>query len=118
MSILEFGRKGEKEAVRFLKKNKFKILDTNYYTRFGEIDIVAYDKKEKEFVFVEVKTRSNRAFGYPEDSVVGAKMERMERSAQIYIDKEKVKDNFRFDIIAIELVDENNFEIKHFRNVG
>ena len=57
------GRVGEKKACAFLKDNGYKILETNYRTPFGEIDIIV--EIDKITVFVEVKTRSNENYGFP-----------------------------------------------------
>ena len=57
------GDRGEILAVEFLKKKGYKVVETNYTNKLGEIDIIALDKKT--LVFVEVKCRSTLAFGRP-----------------------------------------------------
>ena len=59
----KFGEKGESLAARFLKKNGYKILEQNYRTKLGEIDIIATERKT--IVFVEVKTRKSTRYGSP-----------------------------------------------------
>ena len=72
------GDLGEKLALDYLKKKKYKILETNYrYSRKGEIDIIAKDKKTKDLVFIEVKTRRDSRFGWPEVSVNQKKRRRL-----------------------------------------
>ena len=61
MNKRKFGIIGEKIAQKYLKNNGYKIIENNYYTRNGEIDIIA--NKEKYIVFVEVKTRTNEKYG-------------------------------------------------------
>ena len=61
------GKIGEKLAVKYLRKQGYKIITTNFYTNRGEIDIVAKDGVE--FVFIEVKTRCNENFGKPAEAV-------------------------------------------------
>jgi len=62
----KLGKRGEDLALTFLKKKHYKILARNFRAkRFGEIDIVACNKNQ--IVFVEVKTKSNYYFGYPEE---------------------------------------------------
>ncbi len=104
------GRVGEKTAAEFLKKNGYKILQTNCKTPFGEMDIVAQDG---EFtVFVEVKTRSTETFGAPAEAVDAKKRERYLKSAAFYLSKEGKTDSpARFDVIEIE-----NGEINHIIN--
>ncbi|HSG69457.1 MAG TPA: YraN family protein, partial [Planctomycetaceae bacterium] len=62
-----FGDRGERLAVRHLKKSGLKIVARNYRNRFGEIDIIALDGQT--IVFVEVKTRKSNAAGSPLEAV-------------------------------------------------
>ncbi len=64
---LKLGREGEEEAVKFIKKQGYRILQTNFKTRSGEIDIIAEDKKT--VAFIEVKTRSSEEYGSPLSAV-------------------------------------------------
>lgn len=59
----KFGRAGEKTAIKFLKKNGYRIIEKNFRTKAGEIDVIA--EQEKVLVFVEVKTRSGSQLGHP-----------------------------------------------------
>ena len=61
------GEKGESLAKSFLVKNGYTIIDTNFRTKTGEIDIIA--KKNEIIVFIEVKTRSSLTYGYPYEAV-------------------------------------------------
>lgn len=79
----EVGRGGEKIIVRFLKKQKYKILETNYRTAFGEADIIA--QKGEYLVFIEVKTRSSELFGSPAEAVDYKKQQRYIKMAEYYI---------------------------------
>ena len=65
----EIGKRGEQLAAEYLKNNGYKILDTNYQKRKGEIDLIAYDPTSDEIVFIEVKARSSQSYGYPEEAV-------------------------------------------------
>ncbi len=98
------GKLGERFSLYHLKKENYQIIATNYRTRFGEIDIIA--KQNDEFVFIEVKTREeNLPFGDPRDAVTLPKQNRIRKIAQIYLDKQKMKDwkKCRFDIIEVIL---------------
>ena len=99
------GNLGENLAEKFFKKHNYKILSKNFYSRWGEIDIVAQDKKTKELVFVEVKTRSSNKFGWPEAAVTDKKRKRLAKTGQKYLLEKKIdaKTNYRFDILAVEL---------------
>lgn len=61
------GKIGEKLAAEYLEKHGYEIITTNFYTKRGEIDIIA--RKDNEIVFVEVKTRSSDSFGKPVEAV-------------------------------------------------
>ncbi len=70
MSKQSIGKLGEDIAVKFLLKNKFKIITRNYYERDGEIDIIAVDRKRTKVIFVEVKTRKSHDSGHPAEAVL------------------------------------------------
>lgn len=102
-----FGKIGEKKAAEFLKKKGFTVLETNYKTHYGEIDIIAKDKDY--IVFVEVKTRSSDEYGKPSEAVNEKKQEKYVKVATEYLIKHKKTDSLcRFDVIEIE-----NGEINH-----
>jgi len=120
MGNIETGKIGEKLALKYLKRNKYKILEQNYYTKLGEIDIIAFDLKNEELVFVEVKARTSDRFGWPEDSITESKFFHMTRTAQNYIYSSGRDDlKYRFDAVSICL-DYNTRKsiIKHFKNIG
>jgi putative endonuclease len=89
----------EKEALSYIKKLKYKILTTNFATKFGEIDIVAKDKDT--LVFIEVKYRKSLYAGTPQEAVTFAKQQKIIKSAIVYVKKNNIKCDIRFDIIAI-----------------
>lgn len=75
------GQMGENLAAYALEQRGFKVLAKNVYTRFGEIDLIV--KKNNHVLFVEVKTRTNRAYGFPEEAINDKKRLHLTRSAQI-----------------------------------
>lgn len=97
----DLGNIGEEIAVRYLHDNGFMVLETNW--RFGkdEIDIIA--EKGDFLVIVEVKTRASSGFGEPEVFVNKAKQRFLVRAAQVYLEKNKVDKETRFDVISIVL---------------
>ena len=110
------GGVGEKCAVKYLKKNKYKILEKNYVTHFGEIDIVA--KENDCYVFIEVKTRTSDRFGEPMEAVTEYKQRHIIRSAQSYLMLNKIDENsveIRFDVIEVKS-DNGKNEINHVKN--
>ena len=95
------GRVGEKKAVDFLKKKGYKILETNYKTHIGEIDVIAEDKGTT--VFIEVKTRSSDDFGIPSEAVTTKKQEKYFKVATEYLlRKDKIDTPCRFDVVEIQ----------------
>lgn len=96
---IETGKKGEIEAINFLKNLGFEILELNWRFQHSEIDIIA--KLEGLLVFVEVKTRKNTKFGLPEESVSKAKQKKMIEGAEAFIELNNYKGEIRFDIISI-----------------
>ncbi len=115
MSLLKklLGREGEDLAARFLMKQGYRILERNYSTRSGEIDLIALH--DGAVVFVEVKTRTNDAFGAPELAVTPRKRQRMVKAALSYIKYKKLHQvPCRFDVVAITTAAEQ--EVEHIRN--
>jgi putative endonuclease len=107
------GREGEDLAARFLIKRGYRILERNYGTRSGEIDLIALH--DGAVVFVEVKTRSNNAFGAPELAVTPRKQQRMVKAALAYIKFKKLHQvPCRFDVVAITTAAEQ--EVEHIQN--
>lgn len=93
---------GESAARKHLESIGYLTLATNYRTRFGEIDIVALHGSQ--FVFVEVKTRRSRAYGFPEESITAAKAGRLATAAQTYLARERRRGaEWRIDVVVIEL---------------
>jgi len=96
-----FGNQSERRAELFLKKKGYKILDRQFSTRFGEVDIVARDGDE--IVFVEVKARRSAAFGHPEESVTSAKLQKIAAAGEIYLQKHQLMHlTYRIDVVAID----------------
>lgn len=94
------GAEGERIAVRFLKKRGYKILQRNYRSKGGEIDIVCYD--HGCIVFVEVKTRFSNVYGAPELAVNETKRRQIIKTASHYIVQKKIEGvDLRFDVVSI-----------------
>ncbi len=104
MSIkrIDTGKRGEELARDFLKKRGFCILEANYRCPEGEIDIISRHKDC--LVFTEVRTKTSRQFGSPEESITYTKKRRMITTAMHYLQNH---DNelplWRIDFIAVEL---------------
>ncbi len=96
-----FGDWGEEYARRFLERKGYSILESNYRGQYGEIDLVA--REGECLVFVEVKSRRTGAFGRPEESVTGAKQQKLVQAAMEYIQSKGLEDcEWRIDVVGIE----------------
>ena len=114
-SAQRLGQKGEKLAIKYLKKSGYKIICTNYRCPAGELDIVA--QHQEYLVFVEVKTRSSRQFGTPFDAVDFRKQRQISRAGEYYlIEKEIGECDIRFDVIAILIEEKRVPQVEHIRN--
>lgn len=111
-----FGKWGEETAAHYLVANGYTILNRNYHTAHGEIDIVA--GRENALIFVEVKTRSSHTFAFPEDSVNLHKQAHLLSAAQDYLQAHpNSPESWQFDVIAIEKKAGDKTDIVHFENV-
>jgi len=106
------GIKGEQIAVKFLQNSGYSILERNWRYGKKEVDIIA--KKDDILVIVEVKTRSNYDFGFPEEAVNGQKQDVLHEAAAAYLEAHPGHTDIRFDIISILLNKGEVREILHF----
>ena len=109
----ELGKLGEELAVEFLKKNGYKILETNWTFQKAEIDIIA--KKGNILAIVEVKTRSSLDFGLPQDAVKPKKIQLLVKAVNEYVVSKDLEMDVRFDIIALHK-DGKKFVIEHLED--
>ena len=93
------GRKGEKTAARYLKHQGYHVVELNYRSKFGEIDIIA--KKDGVTHFVEVKARSTARFGKGYEAVGQAKQIKLIKTAEAYM-AEKGECPAQFDVVSID----------------
>jgi len=116
MDRQEVGKLGEKEARKFLKKRGYRIRETGFRCRHGEIDIIA--QRKDYLVFVEVRTKSNLDFGTPEESITQAKKKKLIALALTYTSThQNLPPLWRIDVVAIELDDKGKTKrIEHIEN--
>jgi len=106
------GSWGEDIAANYLKNLGYEVLVRNYHTRFGELDIVA--KHEEQIVFVEVKTRSNTATGFPEDGMTPKKVQHLLEAANEYLDQLNGSSvDWKIEVVAI-VGKPGNYQIELF----
>ena len=98
MSSQTIGKSGEDRAARYLMELGYELLETNYASRFGEIDLVMRDGDS--VVFCEVKTRKSAAFAEGWEAVTQAKQKRLRLTAQLWL-VQNGEQPARFDVIVI-----------------
>ncbi len=105
---------GERLAARYLRRRGYAILDANYRTRQGEVDIIA--KAGSTLVFCEVKTRTPQMLSLPREAVGEAKQRRLVAAALTYVKQNQITNNLRFDVLEVLLNDNGKAEITHIPN--
>jgi putative endonuclease len=94
------GRWGESLAAAFLSERGFEVLERNARTPYGELDLVA--RTAGVIVFVEVKTRTSTAYGWPEESISAEKRQHLQQAAASYLQEHpELEGDWRIDVIAI-----------------
>ena len=102
------GKKGENRAVRYLKRNGYKIVERGYKNPFGEVDIIA--SSGDILAFIEVKTRLNENYGAPSEAVDSRRRDKYVKAAQYYFYGRSIDMTVRFDIIEILRGEINHIE--------
>ena len=87
----------EKRAIEFLENRGFKIIDKNFYTKLGEIDIIA--AKNNTLHFIEVKSGKNFE---PIFNITPSKLQKIIKTAYIYLKKNKIDMPFCIDAVIIK----------------
>ena len=111
MNKRDLGTQYEQLACAYLEEEGLRVIETNYRTRLGEIDIIARDGEE--LVFIEVKYRKDRSFGGAEHAIPRKKQLTIIRVANMYIRMHRLPQNsfYRFDAVLID-----GEEIQHIKN--
>lgn len=101
MNKKSIGNFGEDAAAEYLQSKNYKILARNYYGTHGELDIIAYDTKTDTIIFVEVKTRKNKMYGFASESIGKTKLKSLVETAKQFIFENPSESQFRFDVIEV-----------------
>lgn len=94
------GQEAESKAQQYLEAKGYIILQRNFSIPQGEIDLVAED--EEEIVFIEVKYLKNPRYYFPEEQITAKKKRNLQLAAQAFLQKRKLNQTCRFDVIAIQ----------------
>ncbi len=117
MTNIDTGSYGEKLASDYLVKQGYKILEKNYKCKAGEIDIIGID--QGTLCFIEVKTRTSRKFGLPEEIINKLKLARMARCVDYYNNETKnTYELYRLDVVSVELEGSRVSRIELIKNAS
>lgn len=111
------GAWGEDKAVRYLQSQGYEILERNFHSRYGEIDIIARDGAF--LVFAEVRLRASIRHGRPEETVDHRKQEKLRLTAECYLQTHETQLQPRFDVVALYAkngMDTRPLPVRHIQN--
>ena len=112
---IRVGKTGENAARDYLEELGYSVLEVNYRCPLGEIDIVARD--DKTIVLVEVRTKTSRAYGGPEESINAEKARRLRRLALYYLQSKRHNETpSRIDLLAV-ILSKQTLEVKSIRHI-
>lgn len=113
---MNLGKLGEEEAQKYLLKKHYKILDRNFRTKFGELDIIC--QKGKTIIAVEVKALNDNSDFVPEQHFTKEKLNKIVKTFNYFL---KIKDlkyqDLRIDLISVEFSNCSLKEIRHYQNL-
>jgi putative endonuclease len=109
----ELGKKGEDLAAAFLKDEGYKIVARNFRHQKAEVDIIA--RKESTLAIIEVKTRSTKDFGNPQDFLKAKQILNLVKAVDFFVTEHNLDVEVRFDIIAI-IKNKSGTKIEHLEN--
>ncbi len=110
------GKHGEMIAIDHIKRSGLRVVESNYYTRFGEIDIIA--KCDNVYHFIEVKTRLTNQLGTAVESLTRSKINSFVKTVQSYIKRNNLKAlEYSLDLIAIDISNDGTIDIEWIKNI-
>ena len=111
------GRFGEKIVESYLSRYGYAVVDKNFKTYYGEIDLIV--RKDDEILFCEVKCRTGSDYGYPEESVDRHKIRRLLLAIGHYLQWKRLDLFWRLDIISVEINKaDKKAKIRWFKNIS
>lgn len=109
------GAVGESLAAQYYRKNGYEVLDNNYHTRQGELDVIL--QKDGIIVVLEVKTRSQNSIAAPREFVTAAKQRRIMLAAAAYLQEKGLTEHaVRFDVAAVTILGPGKADIHCIEN--
>lgn len=115
MDSRELGIFGEEYTTSYLTDMGYRIIERNYRTRYGEIDIIA--EQAETIVFVEVKSRRSRIYGEPREAVSLRKQQKLLRTAMIFLQEKHWEERAcRFDVVEVVFLPNGLVKPYHIEN--
>lgn len=111
------GKAAEEIACNHLKKNGLTFIDKNFFSRYGEIDLIMKD--QETLVFIEVRYRKNMDYGGALESITRSKQKKIQSTALYYMQKKGGEFNTRFDVVALtgnNINKQDNLSIEWIKN--
>ena len=103
------GEAGEKAAIKFLRAKGYRIIETNFRTIFGELDVIA--RRGQALVFAEVKARTTDSLGPPYLAVTRLKQRHIIKNALFYLKSRRLLDaSWRIDVVSVKLTSDLRVE--------
>ena len=109
------GDRGESEVARYLRKKGYTLLASQWRCRFGELDLVARDRRGT-VCFVEVKLRSAGSIGLPREFVDARKQERLRTAAAAYLSTHDIDAPARFDVAEVYAENDGRLRVEYLEN--
>lgn len=110
------GRIGEDIACEYLIHHDFKIIDRNFRSKFGEIDIIA--QKGNTIFFIEVKTRSNLTKGMPYEAINNHKIHQLQKASTYFLMQNNYKNlKYTLSAFSIVLLSLNDYRLHFFESI-
>ena len=109
------GDRGEAEVARYLRKKGYTLLASQWRCRFGELDLVARDRRGT-VCFVEVKLRSTGSIGLPREFVDARKQERLRTAAAAYLSTHNIDAPARFDVAEVYAETDGSLRVEYLED--
>ena len=109
------GDRGEAEVARYLRKKGYTLLASQWRCRFGELDLVARDRRGT-VCFVEVKLRSTGSIGLPREFVDARKQERLRTAAAAYLSTRNIDAPARFDVAEVYAETDGSLRVEYLED--
>ena len=112
----KIGLNAEQACCDYLTLQGLTLITKNFHCRHGEIDLIM--KEDKTLIFIEVRYRKNNDYGGALESITPSKQKKVRASAETYLQKHKIKNNARIDVVAMtqNLINSTGYDFNWIKN--